>query len=150
MLIEGTRRKWRAERRLGPAQRQRLRVQKHLLENHGRLDPAPAEPQPLLFVLTGVFTQVGPQPDRFVEREGSAYAAVWPRRLLLPRLADRFECILHNDRSLALGSFEPQADGLAHRIDAFDVLQRLGTVEVKDQPVVLAIVDALQAVSFDN
>src|SRR5438552_17868744 len=107
MITTGTRRKRRAEQRLGPAQRQRLSVQRNLLENHGRLDPASAEPESLLCILAGVLSQIGPQLDRFVKREGPADAAVWLGRFLLPRLADLFEGVLHLDCALALGSFKP-------------------------------------------
>src|SRR5438034_1086142 len=91
MLTKGTGRKGRAEQRLGPAQRQRLSVQRNLLEDHGRLDSASAEPQSLLCKLPSVLSQIGPQLDRFVKREGPAYAAVWLRSFLPPRLADFFE-----------------------------------------------------------
>src|SRR5437773_4606057 len=114
MPTKGTERKRRAEQRLDPSQRQRLSVQRNLLEDHGRLDPASAEPQPLLCILPSVLSQVGSQLDRFVKREGPAYAAVWLGRFLLPRLADLFEGVLRLDCALALGNFKPQADGLAH------------------------------------
>src|SRR5437667_2481154 len=150
MLAKGNRQKRRAEQRLGRAQRQRLRVQRNLLENHGRLDPATPEPQSLLFIFPSVLSQVGPQPDRFVKREGPADAAVWLGRFLLPRLADLFEGVLHLDCALVLGSFEPQADGLAHRVGSFEVLERLRAIEVKDQPVILAIVNTLEPAPLDD
>src|SRR5437867_3873239 len=150
MLTKDNRRKRRAEQRLGPAQGQALGVQRNLLEDHGRLDPAAAEPQALLFIFPSVLSQIGPQLDRFVKREGPADAAVWLGRFLLPRLADLFEGVLHLDCALALGSLKPQADGLAHRVGSFEVLERLRAVEVKDQPVILAILNTLQPAPLDD
>src|SRR5437879_1819375 len=60
MLAKGNNRKRRAEQRPGPAQRERLSVERNLLENYGRLDPASAKPQSLLYIFPGVLSQISP------------------------------------------------------------------------------------------